>query len=58
LDLRNHWRIAVDPIGVSARGLGYDPMNRIQAQNLTVTAVLEEAKRVMEFDGDGTTGFI
>ena len=53
LDLRNHWRSIVGLIGVSARHHGCDAHNQIHADNLRVTAVLEEAARVVEEDGDG-----
>ena len=53
LDLRNHWRSIVDLIGVSARHQGCDEQNQIHAENFRVTAVLEEAARVVEEDGDG-----
>ena len=53
LDLRNHWRSIVDLIGVSARHHGCDEHNQIHADNFRVTAVLEEAARVVEEDGDG-----
>ena len=53
LDLRNHWRSIVNRIGVSARHHGCDAHNQIHADNFRVTAVLEEAARVVEEDGDG-----
>ena len=53
LDFRNHWKAVVDLIGISARHSGYDSDKKIYAHTFRVTAILEEARRVVEKDGDG-----